>query len=144
MSVWLSNLRRRSLAVRLLALTLAVVAPFAIVGPLAEYLGGPAGLAAAGVAAIACLIGAVTALVVSSVLSGTAFALAALMAGMAARMGMPLGLGLLVHLQGGPLAKAGLLYYLLIFYPITLMVETVLSLPSTERPQSSQPETLHT
>ena len=38
-----------------------------------------------------------------------------------------------IQFRGGPLAEAGFLYYLLVFYPVTLVVETVLSLPPRER-----------
>jgi hypothetical protein len=65
----------------------------------------------------------------SHLLRGPKHALAALLAGMAARMGIPLAFGLAIHLQGGPLAEAGLLYYLLVFYPVALAAETALSLP---------------
>ena len=53
-------------------------------------------------------------------------------------MGIPFGVGLAIHLGGGPLANAGFLYYLLVFYPVTLAAETGLSLPST-RPPTSRP-----
>ena len=36
------------------------------------------------------------------------------------------------HLRGGVLAEAGVLVYLLVFYPVTLGVETTLSLASVE------------
>jgi len=48
---------------------------------------------------------------------------------MAARMGIPLAFALACHLRGGLLADAGLLYYLLLFYPVTLGVETAWLLP---------------
>ncbi len=56
---------------------------------------------------------------------------------MAMRMGIPLGAGLLVHLQNGALAAAGLLYCLAAFYPVTLAVETALSLPPAAGPAHS-------
>ena len=112
-------------------LALAVLLVLVPVGLVAMFLGGGRALAAAVVAAVFCLVGATIALMASHLLRGPKNALAALLAGMAARMGVPLAFGLAIHLQGGPLAKAGLLYYLLIFYPITLATETALSLPST-------------
>jgi len=45
------------------------------------------------------------------------------------RMGIPLAAALLVFLRGGPLADAGFLYYLVLFYPVTLTAETFLLLP---------------
>ena len=46
-------------------------------------------------------------------------------------MGIPLVGALVFHLQGGVLAEAGLLVYLVVFYPVSLGVETYLSLPPT-------------
>ncbi len=86
-------------------------------------------------AALVCYAGAVLALGTNAILHQPEHALLALLLGMMARMGIPFGLGLAVHLQGGPLAKAGLLYYLLVFYPITLTTETILSLPPAKRSQ---------
>lgn len=59
--------------------------------------------------------------------------MAALWIGMIARSGLPFAVGAMVHLQGGPLAQAGLLWYLLVFYPIALAAGTVLSLPPANR-----------
>ena len=56
-------------------------------------------------------------------------AIANVLVGMMLRMGMPLGVALAVHLRGGLLAGGGFLYYLLLFYPVTLGVETALTLP---------------
>ncbi len=59
--------------------------------------------------------------------------------GIVARMLLPLGVGLAGHLLGGPLAEGGLLYYLLMFYPVALSVETALSLPSTSSATRTPP-----
>ena len=141
MTNWLSDLRNRSVTIRVTMLAIVVLVAFAMVAPVAVYIGGSTALAAATLAAAFCLIGAAMALMASSLLPGPTLALAALMTSMAARMGIPLTLGLAIHLHGGPLAKAGLLYYLLIFYPITLAVETVLSLPSAWRSHRDTPDT---
>jgi len=110
------------------AVLLAVVA--AIAGPL----GGAATVLAAVVAAAICLVGAVPALVVSWRLQRRDKALEGMGIAMLLRMGIPLGFALAIHFQGGGLAEAGFLYYLLLFYPVTLGVETVLSLPKTDPP----------
>jgi hypothetical protein len=115
-------------------LALAVLVVFVPVGPVAVCIGGCTALAAAAVAAVFCLAGATIALMAGLLLRGPKHALAALLAGMAARMGIPLAFGLAIHLQGGPLAEAGLLYYLLVFYPVTLTAETALSLPPRRQP----------
>ena len=44
--------------------------------------------------------------------------------GMTMRMGVALTAALVVQLGGGPLAEAGFVYYLLVFYLVTLAVET--------------------
>jgi hypothetical protein len=114
-------------------LVVAVLLVFVVVGPFAVLFGGLVGLIASIVAAAVCLAGAMLALVIHGFLTGPESALAALVLGMATRMGLPLASGLAIHLHGGPLAEAGFLYYLVVFYPITLAVETLLSLPASQR-----------
>lgn len=125
-----------------MALGIAVTAVLAIAGPIAAWLGGSNALAAAAAAAMVCGAGAVAALLVARWLRAPQYLLAALSVGMGLRTGIPLAVGLAVHLQGGPLAKAGFLCYLLIFYPVTLAIETFLLLPPTNRqptPASPRP-----
>jgi hypothetical protein len=139
MSLYLNKLRNYGLAVRMIVIGAASLAVFSAAGPAAFCLGGWCAVAAAGTAGTLCLVGAVIALISSHLLRGPQLAPAALLTGMAARMGVPLCLGMALHLQGGPLADAGLLYYLLVFYPVTLTVETVLSLPQFQRPACPVP-----
>ena len=120
MIIWLAELRHRGIVVRALAIGVAVLLMFALAAPAAVRWGGSDALAAAGVAAGLCLAGAVMALAVGSLLRQSQMMMASLMLGMASRMGIPLAFGLAIHLHGGPLAEAGLLYYLLMFYPVTL------------------------
>jgi hypothetical protein len=129
----LNDLRSQSIAVRATVLVVAVLLVFVVVGPFAVLFGGLVGLIASIVAAAVCLAGAMLALVIRGFLTGPESALAALVLGMATRMGLPLASGLAIHLHGGPLAEAGFLYYLVVFYPITLAVETLLSLPASQR-----------
>jgi len=133
MKSWFAKLRRRSLAVRGGLVCLTSVGLYLLVAPVAGLVGGWAGLAAAAAAAAACLAGAVAAILLSHALSKPERVLYGLLAGTVARMGIPLGFALACHLHGGALADAGLLYYLLVFYPVTLAVETALSLPETYR-----------
>ncbi|NQU26306.1 MAG: hypothetical protein HQ567_33900 [Candidatus Nealsonbacteria bacterium] len=107
---------------------LAVVV--SIAGPLA----GTTGVVAATVAAGVCLLGAVPALIVSRLLQQCDKALQGMGFAMLLRMAIPLGFAMVIHFQDGGLAAAGFLYYLLMFYPVTLGVETVLSLPKTDPP----------
>lgn len=128
----LARLRSWSLATRAALLGLVVVVVCAAVAPVAWWLSGPLGLAAAAAAAGVCLLGAVLALVVSHLLGGPKAALYGLLFGMALRMGIPLVFAVTIHLKGGVLARSGFLYYLILFYPVTLGVETALSLPKTD------------
>jgi hypothetical protein len=137
MVAWLHNLRSRGLAVQAIVLGTVVLVAFAVVGLVAFRRGGANGLAAAALAATLCLLGATIALITCHLLRGPRRAIAALSLGMASRMGIPLAFGLAVHLRGGPLAEAGLLYYVALFYPVTLAVETLLSLPENRRPTNS-------
>jgi hypothetical protein len=116
----------------------AVLVAFALGTPIIFRLGGSLALGTAALAAVLCLAGATTALLVSSSLREPSQAFIAMGLTTVARLGIPLLPGMLIHLQGGPLAKAGLLYYLLVFYPIALVVEILLSLPP--RPQPTPPE----
>ncbi len=59
------------------------------------------------------------------------------MASMLPRMGVPLAGALMLQMSPGPLAEAGVMYYLLVFYPITLAIETLLSLPPSKAPSKS-------
>ena len=134
MGAWLTNLRNRSLATRAGVLVLVVLVLYGLVAPVAWYLGRTAGIWAASAAAALCFCGAVLALLIAHLLRKPQQVLYGMLLGMTARMGIPLGFGLAYHLRGGGLAEAGLLYYLLIFYPFTLGVETALSLPKPDRP----------
>ena len=134
MGTWFANLRNRSLPARGAFLGLVMLGMYALVAPVAGYCGGSAGLWAAATAAVLCLAGAGLALVISQALRSPKHALYGMLLGMAARMGVPLAFALACHLHGGALAEAGLLYYLLALYPVTLAIETALSLPGGDRP----------
>ncbi len=58
-----------------------------------------------------------------------------MLAGMLPRMAIPLGFAIPLHIHGGPLAEAGLLVYLVVFYPVTLAAETALCLPRRRVPR---------
>jgi len=132
MSNWWQTLRSRSIIVRGGFLGAIVLVMSLVVGPIVGQRYGPAGVEAMGAAAAVCLLGAWVALAVAHWLRAPAHVLVGMLLGMAARMGIPLGFGVGCHLYGGALAEAGVLYYLLLFYPVTLGVETALSLPRTD------------
>ena len=131
-TIWAESAGRR-LALRGGVLGLAVAVLAAVLLPVAGWMDGGAGVAAAAVAAAVCMSGAAGALGISHLLRGPELALPSLLLGMAARTGLPLLLAIVIQFRGGPLADAGFLYYLLVFYPVTLSLETVLSLPPRER-----------
>jgi hypothetical protein len=110
-----------------------MLAAFAATTPVAIRLGGLVALAAAATACGLCLAGALLALILADRFRTPNRALAALWIGMALRTGVPFAAGMAIHLHGGPLARAGLVCYLLVFYPIALTVGTILSLPPTNR-----------
>jgi hypothetical protein len=140
MVTWLNRLQNLGLATRAVLLASAVFAAFAAVGPFAAHLGGPTALWAAAVGGFLCLAGATCALVAGHFLRSPHFAFQALLVGMALRVSIPLGIGAALYLRGGPLAEAGLLYYLVVFYVVTLTVETALSLPPGQRPGEPSPQ----
>jgi hypothetical protein len=125
--------RSRGLAAQAAVLTVAVLAVYAVVAPVAAAISGLVGLAAAAVAAGLCLVGAGLALVASRRFRDPKNSLQGVLIGMLLRMGVPLFSALAIQVQGGSLAKAGVLIYLVVFYPVTLFVETALSLPSDDR-----------
>jgi hypothetical protein len=139
MVAWLANLRNRSLSARLAVLILTLIAVYSLAAPVAIQWGGSRALAAAAVAAGLCLLGAAAAIVTTDRLRGPAAALAALWLGTILRMGVPLAAGLAIHLHGGLLAQAGLLWYLLVFYPAALIIGTIVSLPPKEQRPGQTP-----
>ena len=99
---------------------------------LAAYLlGGSSGVLAATIAAWLCLLGAIVPVVIPSRL--VAFTPASpMLAGMVARMGIPICGGLALHLSFDALASAGVLYYLLVFYPPLLAAHVWVCLPKKQ------------
>lgn len=129
--MWLTNLRSRSLAVRAAVLASVVLVLLSIIGPVGWALNGAAGVGAAVAAAALCFVGSALALGLGHLFRAPEHLLYGVLAGMIARMGLPLAFGMAVHLHDGPLAQSHFLHYLLVFYPVTLAVETFLSLPKT-------------
>jgi hypothetical protein len=139
MNFFLTNPQRQGAMGQSAWLLLAVLAALAVIGPVAAHRGGSHGFWAAAVAAALCLSGATVALLLSHALRGGKLVLYAVLLGMAARLGVPLGLGLALHLCNEPLANSGLLFYLLVFYPVSLIVEIYLSLGTVSRSGHSAP-----
>ena len=128
MRSWIATLRSRGLLAQVSLLGLAVLVVYAVVAPVAVAASGWEGLAASATAALLCLLGAVAALIASRAFALRGRMLESMLVG-ALRMGTPLGFGLALQLSIRPLADAYLLVYLLVYSPVTLFVETFLSLP---------------
>lgn len=129
MRSWIATLRDRGLAAQLGVLGLAVLVIYAVVAPVAGGISGLPGLAASASAAAACLLGAGAGLIASRGFSRRDKVLQGFLVGAALRMAVPLASALALQLCVKPLAEAYLLIYFLVFYPVTLFVETFLSLP---------------
>lgn len=104
-----------------------------VVFPLAAYVAyswhGTTGILAAAVAALLCWVGSTAALLLTALLRGPNQAAGALLGGMFFRMGVPLLGGLLMHTNVPTLSEANVFGLVLVFYLVTLVVETCLALP---------------
>ena len=136
MNAFWTTLPRRSLGFRAALLGLWLAAVAVVLFPLAALIGGGRALAAAGAAAAICSAAAAIALVVSHLLQGAGLVLAALLMGMAVRTGLPLIPAVALQFRGGPLVDAGFLYYLLVFYLLSLTGETSSRCRLVDRPAS--------
>jgi hypothetical protein len=96
----------------------------ALAGPVVFYRSGGIGFEAAALAIGCCCIGALGTLCVAPWLRAPHHLLASVLVGMAVRMGVALAAAVVVQLRGGPLVEVGFVYYLLMFYLVTLAVET--------------------
>jgi hypothetical protein len=95
---------------------------------------GSNGLLAVSAAGGLCLLGASLALPFTVWMQEPRRMMVGLLLGMGIRSSVPLGLGFFLYLLNPPLAKAGFLYYLVVFYIPLLILETYLALP--QGPQS--------
>lgn len=135
---WLANLRNRGFLAQSAVLVLSVLLAYGLVGPVAALSGGAQGMAAAAAAAGLSLFGAVPALMVCRLLRGPDYALHGVWAGLLLRTSIPLLAGIVVCVQGGPLAEAGIVVYLVVFYQVTLFVETALLSPCDGHPSGGK------
>src|SRR5262245_21564409 len=93
----------------------SIVVAAAIAAPVANALAGPIGVWAVAVAAGACLLGAVLALVTSALFPSPDAVMQRMALTMLSRTMIPLLLGVAVHFKSPTLADAGMIYYLLGF-----------------------------
>jgi len=126
-----TRLRKLGMGGRVALLTALMLLLYAVVAPLAYWHSGIPGLLAAGLPAVVCLGGAIGALLLSGHFRGPTGALTGLLLSIIVRTGLPLLLAIFLCFQPGALAKAGGVYYLVVFYVLMLGVETPLSLICT-------------
>lgn len=123
-----SEVSPNSLGLLLAWLTL----PLLVVFPAFAWYGysrvGVDGILAAALAGVVCWAGAAGALITAGLLRQSQQAASALMLGMLFRMGLPLAAIAWLMSQGGWLAEAGVVGMILVYYLVSLIVETVLSL----------------
>jgi len=94
--------------------------------PVALFVTGAGGVVAGGVAAGVCWLGTVVALFVAQFLARRKVTPPmAVLAGMGVRMVLPLVVGFVLQQAVPDLATAGLLWYLIIFYQVGLVLETL-------------------
>jgi len=110
------------------ALALGTLLVYLLVALLAAWLGGRDSVLAAAVAAFLCLVGAEMGLLFGYPFRKTVLLWQGSLLGMFPRVGVPFGFGAVCYLRGRTLAEAGLLYYLVGFYPVTLALEMALML----------------
>jgi hypothetical protein len=112
---------------RVVVVLLSAALLYGVTFPVALGVAGRDGVAALTVAAFACLVGMLSALLVDARFSGPNSVLLSWGIGMLLRMGIPLGTCVGVQVAAGRLADAGAAYYFLVFYPVLLAVETGLT-----------------
>lgn len=104
----------------------AVLVLYAAAGYASYGKHGRVGLAAAALAAGVCWAGSTSALVLAGWLRNSRYATHGILGGTLLRTGIPLLAGAILHATGGPLARAGVTGWLLVFFLWTLVVETAL------------------
>lgn len=125
----LNSLRNRSITVRAAVLTVTVLAVYLPVAAAVGLLAGPAGVVDCSAAAFACFLGATIALFISHFMRGPIPALLGAMLGMLARMAFPLAMAVAYMIVSSSRPDPAPLCWLLIFYPVTLTAEIMLSIP---------------
>lgn len=119
----------------LLALTLTVA--LAVVLPVSFSWVGMGACRAGIVAAMVVWFSSALALGIGDWLRGRGQVMASLLLGMAVRMLLPLAACVLVQLNGGALADAGFVYFVLTFYLIALPLDTLLAIVQIQPAKSA-------
>jgi hypothetical protein len=121
-----ARLRRGTAGSRIVVFTACVVAMWVLAAGPAYYLAGRWGLLGSGVAAVLCMVPGWITLYVSQRLSGSSAALFAALGGMALRLVFVLGFGAGAYLAIDGFTSRSLLVWLVVFYGMTLALETAL------------------
>jgi hypothetical protein len=116
-------------------LTLAVFVTLIVAGWIACSRHGIAGLEAVLVAAGTCWISSVAALYLTEKLRLAGHIIPGVFAGMLLRLALPLATGIFLSEWGGALADAGVFGFIVVFYLVTLAVETALSVRLIQQQQ---------
>lgn len=119
-------------------LTAVVLVALLIIGATIAFTRGREALVAASVAAAVCWLGGTTALLIAGGLARSGKAVHGHLIGMFFRLGLPLVVGVVLQGQQGALAQAGVFGFIVVFYLITLVGETFLSLRLIKRPDKSR------
>jgi hypothetical protein len=122
-------------------LTLTVLVALLIVGGVAGTMRGSDAALAAAVAAGVCWFGSIAALVVTGYSGRSDHAVQGHLLGMFFRLGLPLACGLAFQKVGGTLADAGVFGLIVVFYLVTLVAETILSLRLIKQHRKTTPAT---
>lgn len=85
------------------------------------------GVLAAATAGFVCLVATEAALLLTILFRDTDLKIHSVLLGTFFRTGIPLVFGMLLHNAGGPLAESGLFGMILVYYLLTLAVETILA-----------------
>lgn len=108
------------------ALALAMALSGALFGSIAHARHGTLGAAAVAVAALTCGMSAMAALLLAGALAGTRWGVHGIMVASLIRFSLPLAVVAASAAVQGPLARAGLYGYMVIFFLIALVIETLL------------------
>jgi hypothetical protein len=109
-----------------IVLVLAIALAGALGGSIAHGRQGLIGSAAVAVAALTCGLSGLAALALAGVLSGTRWGVHGILAAGFVRFFLPLAVVTASAAVQGPLSRAGLFGYMVIFFLIALVVETLL------------------
>ncbi len=118
----------------------ALLVVWLLLAPLAIGVSGTFGLQAALLAALCCWLGAQFSLLIAALIRGGASLLQRILLGLVARAMFPLVVGTALHIRNPELATAGLIFYVLVFYMVTLAVDTALLIAQVPQPLAAKPQ----